>query len=110
VIALGVDAEPNLTLPEDALDVIALVDERALLAELSTAVPGPCSDRLLFSAKESVYKAWLPLAQRRLALADVVITIDAAAGTFAARLLAPGPKPDGRRMSGFSVAGWSATG
>lgn len=102
VITLGMDAEPNLPLPGDALDMIALAGERALLAELSTAMPGPCWDRLLFSAKECVYKAWFPVTQRRLAFAHVAITIEPAAGTFTARLLAPGPMGDGRRMSGFS--------
>jgi 4'-phosphopantetheinyl transferase EntD len=46
-----------------------------------------CWDRLLFSAKESVYKAWFPLTGRWLGFedADVTITPD---GTFTARLLA----------------------
>ena len=43
-------------------------------------------DRLLFSAKESVYKTWFPLTGRWLGFehADVTITPD---GTFTARLL-----------------------
>jgi 4'-phosphopantetheinyl transferase EntD len=51
-----------------------------------------CRDRLLFSAKESVYKAWFPLTGRWLGFedADVTITPD---GTFTARVLAEPPPP-----------------
>ena len=55
--ALGLDAEPNEALPDGVLDMIALEDEKARLAELTAAAPAVCWDRLLFSAKESVYKA-----------------------------------------------------
>jgi 4'-phosphopantetheinyl transferase EntD len=44
------------------LDRISLPDERAMLGDL--AAPGPRWDLLLFSAKESVYKAWFPLTGR----------------------------------------------
>jgi 4'-phosphopantetheinyl transferase EntD len=41
-----------------------LPGERAMLRDLAATAPGPCWDRLLFSAKESVYKAWFPPAGR----------------------------------------------
>ena len=59
-------------------------------------------DRLLFSAKESVYKAWFPLAQRWLGFEDAIVAVDRGFGTFTARLLVPGPRPGGRELSGFS--------
>ena len=59
VVVLGLDAEPNEALPDGVLDMIALEDEKARLAELTAAAPAVCWDRLLFSAKESVYKARL---------------------------------------------------
>ena len=37
-------------------------------------------DRLLFSAKEAVYKAWYPLAERWLGFEDALIAIDRRAG------------------------------
>src|SRR5262249_33599292 len=52
-------------------------------------------DRLLFSAKESVYKAWFPLARRWLGFEEADVTLDPA-GRFTARLLVPGP------VSGFT--------
>jgi 4'-phosphopantetheinyl transferase EntD len=89
IITLGVDAEPDQPLPDGVLETIALPGERARL----TALPGAsvCWDRLLFSAKESVYKTWFPLAQRWLGFEEADIGIDPLAGTFTARLLVPGP-------------------
>ena len=91
VVALGLDAEPDEELPAGVLDVIALEGERAHLAELFAAEPAIRWDRLLFSAKESVYKAWFPLTRRWLDFKSAQITIDPLHGRFTARLLVPGP-------------------
>ncbi|WP_214102646.1 4'-phosphopantetheinyl transferase family protein [Acrocarpospora catenulata] len=81
---VGIDAEPNAPLPEGVLDAIALDRERVPLA-------GPVHwDRLLFSAKESVYKVWFPRARRWLGFEEAEITLDPG-GTFTARILVPGP-------------------
>ncbi len=92
VVSLGVDAEPNEALPDHGmLELIALSQERARLAGLAAEIPSVCWDRLLFSAKESVYKTWFPLARRWLGFESADIVIDPRAGTFTARLLVPGP-------------------
>jgi 4'-phosphopantetheinyl transferase EntD len=91
VLAIGLDAEPNDALPGGVLKTVATPCERAWLRDLGAAVPGICWDRLLFSAKESVYKAWFPLTRRRLGFQEAEITIDARAGTFVARILVPAP-------------------
>jgi 4'-phosphopantetheinyl transferase EntD len=65
------DAEPDEPLPRGVLDDIALPLERERLG----ARDGPPPDRLLFSAKETVYKAWFPLARRWLGFDDVVVTL-----------------------------------
>ncbi|MFC5216342.1 4'-phosphopantetheinyl transferase family protein [Streptomyces coerulescens] len=88
--SIGIDAEPDEPLPEGVLEHISLPRERAQLA----GGEGPNRDRLLFSAKESVYKAWFPLARRRLGFHEAAITLEVD-GTFAADLLVPGP------VSGF---------
>lgn len=72
------------------LDLIATKSERARLASLSETVPGVSWERLLFSAKESVYKTWFPLTRRWLGFESADIVIDARAGTFTARLLVEG--------------------
>lgn len=86
--SLGIDAEPHAPLPKGVAREIALPDELEALMRLpSLAVAW---DRVLFSAKESVYKAWYPLAQRWLDFDDVLIEFAPSAqlrGTFKATLL-----------------------
>ena len=87
VSALGIDAEVHAPLPEGVLDLIALGSERERLAALADGVPTAVHwDRVLFSAKESVYKAWFPLTRRWLGFdeADIELRLD---GTFEAALL-----------------------
>ncbi|MFG1951417.1 4'-phosphopantetheinyl transferase [Micromonospora sp. NPDC048830] len=98
---LGVDAEPHAPLPEGVLEAIALPSEQARGAALASTHPGVCWDRLLFSAKESVYKAWFPLTRRWLDFSEADITVDPA-GTFVARLLVPGPVLGGVPVAAFT--------
>lgn len=90
VAALGIDAEPNRPLPESLLADVAFGAELALVRRLAEVEPGVCWDRVLFSAKESVYKAWFPHACRWLGFDDVALTIDHRTGTFSAGLPLPG--------------------
>ncbi|AXK32416.1 4'-phosphopantetheinyl transferase [Streptomyces armeniacus] len=102
VMAVGVDAEPNLPLPgRQARELVTLPQERVWLTELRACRPGVCWDRLVFSAKESVYKAWYPLTGRPLDFADAEITFDPWAGTFTARLAAAAVVVNGRRVAAF---------
>jgi 4'-phosphopantetheinyl transferase EntD len=101
-VSLGVDAEPNQALRDAGmLDIIARDDERARLAELAATVPGVCWDRLLFCAKEAVYKAWYPLARCWLDFESADVVIGAQDGTFTARLLVPGPPVAGPPLTGL---------
>jgi 4'-phosphopantetheinyl transferase EntD len=86
VATIGIDAEPDAALPDGVLAQIAGPEERGCLAELRRAAPGMHWDRLLFSAKESVYKASFPIAKRRLGFEDAVVKLDPVAGSFSARL------------------------
>ncbi|NUR25900.1 MAG: 4'-phosphopantetheinyl transferase superfamily protein [Catenulispora sp.] len=103
---VGVDAEPHGPLPEGVFDTIARPEEVALLAELAAARPEVCWDRLVFSAKESVYKAWFPVARRWLGFEEASLTVDRGAevasgvvgGGFTARILQSGAPVT--RMSG----------
>lgn len=63
VRAVGIDAEPNLPLPGNVYQRISSDDERAAADRVRAVHPDISSDRLLFSAKEAVYKAWFPLAR-----------------------------------------------
>lgn len=101
IVTIGLDAEPDGRLPDGVLDAVALKAEQARLAELASAVPGVSWDRMLFSAKESVYKAWFPLTGRWLGFEEASIDIDAVRGTFTARLLVDGPVVNGAVLTGF---------
>lgn len=92
VQSLGIDAEPDEVLPDHGmLDLIARDTERARLNELAAERPCICWDRLLFCAKESVYKTWFPLTGRWLGFQSADIVIDAESGRFTAQVLVPGP-------------------
>lgn len=99
---VSIDAEPNEALVDGVLKAISLPDERARIGELLRAYPEVRWDRLLFCAKEAVYKAWFPLTSSWLDFEDADVTVDPRAGTFTARLLAPGPLLRGAPLTGFT--------
>jgi 4'-phosphopantetheinyl transferase EntD len=109
LLTIGVDAELDEPLPDGLLADVALPEERRRLRGLAAAAPGVSWDRLLFSVKEAVYKAWFPLARRWLGFEDAAVTIDDRQRTFSARLLVPGPSVEGAELTGFSGR-WRAEG
>jgi 4'-phosphopantetheinyl transferase EntD len=91
-VAIGIDAEPNEALPDGVLDAISRAEELPQLRALARTTPEVHWDRLLFSAKESVYKAWFPLARRSLGFEDAVLAVDPArGGVFSAEILVCAP-------------------
>jgi 4'-phosphopantetheinyl transferase EntD len=92
--SIGIDAEQNDRLPDGVEESITVPGEPDMLAALSRAFPATHWSRLLFSAKESVYKAWYPLTGRQLGFEDARLAIDPV-GTFAAKLLVDGARTDG---------------
>ena len=84
--SIGIDAEPDEALPDGVLEQVSLPSERA---QLALGAP-PHMDRLLFSAKECVYKTWFPVAQRWLGFLDAEIALHVD-GSFDAQLLVAGP-------------------
>jgi 4'-phosphopantetheinyl transferase EntD len=99
---VGIDAEPNGPLPRRVLRRVASATEEAELASLAEASSAVSWDRLLFSAKESTYKAWFPLTGAWLGFKHAEVTIDATAGTFKSRLLVPGPTLSGHELRDFA--------
>ena len=89
VMSIGIDAEPRIPLPAGVLDRVAYDGERAWLR----ARTEPGWDRTLFSAKESVYKAWYPISGRWLDFEDVAVQFDQRRGTFVAELRRPSGAP-----------------
>ncbi|MFJ6750129.1 MULTISPECIES: 4'-phosphopantetheinyl transferase [unclassified Streptomyces] len=108
VVTIGLDAEPNEPVNDPGvLDLIALPEERAQFPALAALRPEVAWDRLLFSAKESVYKAWYPLTGRWLDFQEAHLTFDPAHATFTARLLVPGPVVAGTELREFNGR-WTA--
>ena len=96
VLAVGVDAEVHEPLPAGVLEQVAYGRERAMAVDRTAGVH---LDRLLFSAKEAVYKVWFPLTRRWLGFEDVELSVDAKARSFQARLLVSGPIIAGTRLT-----------
>lgn len=108
LVTIGLDAEPNAPLPGGVLELVSLPAERARLRELAAQWPETGWDRLLFCAKEAVYKAWFPLTGQWLGFADADITIDASERAFTARLQVPAPVVNGSSLTSFTGR-WLAT-
>lgn len=91
---LGIDAEPNAPVPDGVARLITVPGEPEMLARLAGTHPETHWDRLLFSAKESVYKAWFPVTRRWLGFGEARLSIDPEAATFTATLLVDGVRAD----------------
>jgi len=107
VAGIGIDAEPNDRLPDGVDHLVCLPEERAEIARLSEQYPDLHWDRLIFSAKEAVYKTWFPLMRTWLDFEQTHVQIDPQECVFRAHLLIPGPVVDGRRYNHF-VGRWAA--
>jgi len=103
ISAIGIDAEPDVPLPDGVLDLIATAAERDSLAVAGMEPGSPNWDRLLFSAKEAVYKAWFPLVGEWLDHQQAEIIFGPENGAFAALLSRDGLIVNGhhvRRLHG----------
>lgn len=85
---LGIDAEPNNPLPEGVIDLVASRYETESAARISKRIPN--WDRLLFSAKESVYKTWYPLRKVWLDFKDISIVLMPATSSYAVTFTSQG--------------------
>jgi 4'-phosphopantetheinyl transferase EntD len=95
--SIGIDAEPDEPLPGGVLGRIARPEDLEWVHG-SVGLGVGHRDRLLFSAKEAVYKAWFPVAGTWLGFADARLSVDPVAQTFRADILVDGPlaSVDGR--------------
>jgi 4'-phosphopantetheinyl transferase EntD len=83
VRSLGIDAELLAPLPMGVAGLVCTETERLWAA----ALPEDHWGTVLFSAKESVYKAWYPVARRWLDYRDAELTVEPEGGRFTARVL-----------------------
>jgi 4'-phosphopantetheinyl transferase EntD len=99
VRSLGIDVAPNVPLPGEVHDLTCTPGElgrMTALAELDVPM-------LLFSAKESVYKAWYQIVGTWLDYLEVDVELDLRKGAFSARVLSPAAA--GREGLPSSLAG-----
>lgn len=101
IVTIGIDAEPHDKLPEGVLGVVSSAQEQARLAVLAASRPEVSWDRMLFCAKEAVYKAWFPLTRRWLGFDEACVSFDPVRQTFTAQLLVEGPVVNGATLTGF---------
>ncbi|MEU3948072.1 4'-phosphopantetheinyl transferase superfamily protein [Streptomyces sp. NPDC029526] len=104
--SVGIDAEVHGPLPEGVLPSVSLPQEAERIGRLGRDRPEVHWDRLLFSAKESVYKAWFPLTGKWLDFMEADIELfpdpgEVTRGGFRAELLVPGPRVGGRTVGCF---------
>jgi len=85
--SIGIDAERHERLPEGVLDIVADREEREWIERHSGM--DVWWDRVLFSAKESVYKAWHSVTGVWLGFHDAVVTMEPAVATFRVRIRHP---------------------
>ena len=88
LLTIGIDAEPHGPLPAGVDRHVLVADE---LAWLAGAPEGTHWGRVIFGAKECVYKAWFPVARRWLGFDEASVALDPASGSFIARLLVEPP-------------------
>ena len=100
VRALGVDVEPATPLAADLFELICTPRELAELLALPQA-EREIRAKLVFSAKESVFKALYPLIRHHFGFDAVEVSVNAATGRFAATILQPlAPFRPGDRLTG----------
>ncbi|MGL4745144.1 MAG: 4'-phosphopantetheinyl transferase family protein [Dermatophilaceae bacterium] len=86
LLAIGIDVEPDAPLPAELDDIVMTDAERAAVEALAARDPQTPWSRIVFSAKESVYKTWFPLCRRALWFHQATVH-PATDGTFRARIL-----------------------
>ncbi len=87
LFTIGIDAEPNEPLADEVLALVASGPEARMIAEQLDRRPDLRWDRLLFSAKEAVYKAWFPVMKQWLDFDQA--EIEFGDGSFVAHLVGP---------------------
>jgi 4'-phosphopantetheinyl transferase EntD len=91
IVSVGIDAERNEPIPSDVLAMIAQ-DQEVQYLNRWKHLNDICWDRLLFSAKESLYKAWYPLTKSWLGFKDAMIYPNVSTGSFSIDITHPSVK------------------
>ena len=85
-LTIGIDAEPNAPLHSGVLQQVASRREAQMVAILHEEHASLAWDRLLFSAKEAIFKAWSPLTGKWLGFEEASVQFEVFSSTFRASL------------------------
>lgn len=107
VRSVGLDVEPNVELPEGIWDSVHVDGEDRCVTRLADGDATIAGDRLVFSAKEAVFKAWFPLTGRWLGFDECRLDLRAD-GTFVCRPIATAD-PEHRLLETF-IGRWRVSG
>jgi 4'-phosphopantetheinyl transferase EntD len=86
--SIGIDAEPDDPLDGGVAGLVCTPAERRWIEQAPASVSWAT---LMFSAKESLYKAWFPLTRRALDFCDIALEVVPEAGQFRAHAVRPLP-------------------
>lgn len=86
VACVGIDAEPNQDVSARVLRRVASADAHLMLREASSLEPWVSWGRLLFSAKEAVYKAWYASTGESVDFSELHLLFDVERAAFRARI------------------------
>ncbi len=106
-ISLGIDAEVNEMLPDNVLPFITTENELKMFSALKNENKCIMWDRVIFSAKESIYKAWYCLTHRWLDFKDCEVNVNPITSQFSGRILVHAPSSIKGVLERFSGS-WSA--
>jgi 4'-phosphopantetheinyl transferase EntD len=98
-LAIGIDVETDAPLPANVVRSVMDTDEAQAIERLAAQDPTTPWGRLLFSAKETVYKAWYPLRHEWLGFEEAGVELSTD-GTFLARIRRADTAPLPRAVSG----------
>ncbi|MFV2051353.1 4'-phosphopantetheinyl transferase family protein [Aliiroseovarius sp. YM-037] len=90
VRAIGIDIEPNTPLDDDLLVTVCQTEERDWLSRQPAGQRGKLA-KVIFSAKESAYKAQYPLSKTLFGYEGLSVTPNLSAGRFTARFRVDAP-------------------
>lgn len=107
--SVGIDAEAHQPLPDGVDEIVTVGGEIQMLARLAAEHPTIHWGRVLFSAKESIYKTWYPLTRAWLDFTECELVIDPEHGLFTGHLRVSGPHVGGTAIDRFNGR-WSVMG
>lgn len=112
IASLGIDAEENAALPDGVIQLVTGEHEQEQLNSLRREDLEIAWDRLLFSAKESIFKTWFPLTRQWIDFTNCTLHIDREQRRFFGRISPPNSPADAADMpqEAEAIHGvWAAT-